>query len=374
MSEPLVTIIVVTYNSMKIKHILDEALDHLFKIEYRPVEIIIVDNGSSDGTFEYLREFVSNKAPKDIQIKLLKLSKNYGFAVANNIGFAFRDRRSKYVALINNDLAVEPRTLELLIDFLEKHVDVGGVQGKILSWDGNKIDSAGCFLDEFFGTYTLCQGLPVSTCNRLRITGYLDGAFAIYRVSALLNASRVLGSKNLIFIPYFFMYGDDYELSTRLWRMGYKPVYLPVVVGRHYRSATVKAVRSPVYEYWGWKSEIAIRVVYDKWIVLKILGILPAITLMSLFSGRKVVLSGLINGVLLGFKLRKKYPQLNKLRSYKLMEPRVNLIWKLSSIPLIVRAFVKFGAKATRALYLIASRYYLPGQDINELSSSNVTG
>ncbi len=269
MSRPLITIIMVTYNSMKIKQIIDEVLNSLFKIEYRPIEIVIVDNGSSDNTFEYLHKTANDKAPRDIQIKFIKLSKNYGFAIANNIGFMFRNKESKYIVLMNNDLAVEPQIFELLISVLEKHADVGGVQGKILSWDGNKIDSAGCFMEEFLGTYTSCQGSSITACDRPKTVGYLDGAFSIYRINALLNASKIVGSKNLIFIPYFFMYGDDYELGIRLWRLGYKLVYLPIVVGRHYRSATVKSIESPVYEYWGWKSETAVRVMYDRHILLK---------------------------------------------------------------------------------------------------------
>ncbi|WP_440060258.1 glycosyltransferase [Thermogladius sp. 4427co] len=347
----------VTFNSMKIKHILDEALDHLLKVSYRPLEIIIVDNGSTDGTFEYIRKVVSEKAPRDVQFKLLRLSKNYGFAIANNIAFLYRNRESKYVVLINNDLAVEPHSLEILIKFLEENKDVAGVQGKILTWDGRRIDSAGCFMDVFLGTYTRCQGASSSACNEPMYVGYIDGAFSIYRVDALLKASKIIGISG-IFIPFFFMYGDDYELGTRLQKLlNYKLMYLPLIVGRHYRSATVKVLNNPIYEYWGWLSEIAVRVLYDRMWTTKMLLIFPIAIGISLLKPSKYVIRGFISGIIRGIKLSRKIPRIKKLQTSRCTNicSKPYAKYKLMLI-LMFRYLLKYGRRGSKILYLVISR------------------
>jgi GT2 family glycosyltransferase len=113
---------------MKIKDIISESLRAIFNLKYRPLEIIVVDNNSSDGSFELIKKLAKEVAQKDVKIKFLKLSKNYGFAVANNIAFFQRNKEAKYVALINNDLVPYPDSLAKLVDFLEKNSEVGGVR------------------------------------------------------------------------------------------------------------------------------------------------------------------------------------------------------------------------------------------------------
>ena len=90
---PLVTVITVNFNSMKIKDVVAESLRAIFNLKYRPLEIIVVDNNSLDGSFEFIKNLAKEVAPKDVKIKFLKLSKNLGFAVANNIAFLKRSKR-----------------------------------------------------------------------------------------------------------------------------------------------------------------------------------------------------------------------------------------------------------------------------------------
>jgi len=168
---PLVTVITVNFNSMKIKDIVSESLRAIFNLKYTPLEIIVVDNNSSDGSFELIKNLAKEIALKDVKIKFLKLSKNYGFAVANNIAFFKRNKEAKYVALINNDLVPYPDSLAKLVDFLEKNNEVGGVQGKILTWDATKIDSAGALYTSYGIRPAIAQTLPSSTFN---VTTYVD--------------------------------------------------------------------------------------------------------------------------------------------------------------------------------------------------------
>ncbi|MDW7969279.1 MAG: glycosyltransferase, partial [Sulfolobales archaeon] len=91
-SLPKVTVIVVNYNISRIYDIVRESIEGILGLDYRPLEIILVDNGSSDNTYRLLVEMVDKKASKDVDVKILRLSKNYGFAVANNIAFMMRSK------------------------------------------------------------------------------------------------------------------------------------------------------------------------------------------------------------------------------------------------------------------------------------------
>ncbi|MGC8987881.1 hypothetical protein [Infirmifilum sp.] len=91
---------------------------------------------------------------------------------------------------------------------------------------------------------------------------------------------------------------------------------------------------------------------------------MSTVILISLLTKRKVILRGLIDGIKLGLKLRKKYPKFDELKKQKHREPRINILWRFSSIPLIVRAFIRFGKKTSHALYLLVSRYYTLEQNM----------
>jgi GT2 family glycosyltransferase len=255
MGKPLVTVIVVNYNSSSIWEIVRESIGSTLNLNYRPLEIILVDNGSTDGSQKLLRDLIRKPTRQKARVKFLQLPTNYGFAVANNIAFEHRNKRSKYVALINNDLAPEPDSLDQLVDYLEENPEVAGVQGKILSWDGKFIDSAGCYITPYMETYAVGHTLPATFCNKPIDVSYPSGAYSVYAVKAVVEAGG-------LFLPYFFMYGDDIELGIRLWRSGYKLKYLPITAGRHYGSATAKRV-SGVIDYWSLRSRLSLMLMYN---------------------------------------------------------------------------------------------------------------
>jgi GT2 family glycosyltransferase len=283
---------------MKIKDIVSESFRAIFNLKYRPLEIIIVDNNSSDGSFEFINNLAREANPKDVKIRFLKLSKNYGFAIANNIAFLQRSREAKYVALINNDLAPHPDSLTKLVEFLERSNELGGVQGKILTWDGSKIDSAGALYTNYGIRYPIGQTLPSSMYNVMTYVGFVDGAYSVYKVEAILRCGG-------LFLPYFFMYGDDYELGIRLWRSGYKLLYVPITAGRHYRSATCReSSMKPLLEYWAWRSELSVMIMYDDLWLIHVLLRTPMILLGALLTHRKIIIKGFIDGIYTGLKLR----------------------------------------------------------------------
>jgi cellulose synthase/poly-beta-1,6-N-acetylglucosamine synthase-like glycosyltransferase len=102
--KPKATAIVVNYNSLGKWDIIESCLKRIFSLNYRPLEIIVVDNGSDDGSFELIKQLIEEiRQDEGFKIRIIRLSKNYGFAAANIIAYRLRDPESKYIALINND-------------------------------------------------------------------------------------------------------------------------------------------------------------------------------------------------------------------------------------------------------------------------------
>ena len=116
---PLVSIISINFNNPGIT---SDLLKSLRLISYQNVEIIIVDNASSQGNVDLLKE----QYP---EILLLKSIKNLGFAGGNNLGIA--QAKGKYILLLNNDIEVKPDFLEPLVAKLESDNSIGAVSPKI---------------------------------------------------------------------------------------------------------------------------------------------------------------------------------------------------------------------------------------------------
>jgi GT2 family glycosyltransferase len=240
MAYPKISIIWLNHNSMKILPLVLQSLESIANLDYPSdrYELIVVDNGSTDGSFEKIREFVEKR--NSLRKKIIKLDKNLGFTGGNNIGFKARDRESKYVLLLNNDAILLQHGLKTLVEYAEGFERLGGLQGVILQYGTRLIDSAGDFLDELLRVYLLGSGheYPWILRRSIYIT-YADGSAALYRVESI---SKCVGEK--LFIDEFFAYGDDNILGLMLWNCKFPLIGIPEVVAYHARSSTFKRISS----------------------------------------------------------------------------------------------------------------------------------
>lgn len=228
---PSVTVIVVNWNG---KELLTPCFQALRQQRFRDFEIIIVDNGSTDGSVE----FVKADFP---EVRVIALDENLGFSAANNVGI--RLARGKYMALLNSDTEVESRWLEELVNALEAHPEIGFCASKMLLWQRREIaDTCGDF-------YTV-EGIAgkighlehADQYNHPReVFGACAGA-AIYRKS-MLDDIGLLDED-------FFLAHEDTDLSFRAQLMGYKCLYVPTAIVYHHLSATIGA-DSDTYIYYG---------------------------------------------------------------------------------------------------------------------------
>lgn len=124
--------IIVNYNSMHIINIGRNLLQGLDKLsDLLSLKLVFVDNSSTDRSFEELSRYIAEHY--NIDTVMLRLSKNYGFARAVNIAYRYATKRwkSRYLALLNNDLIIVPENIVKIIEYLE-YGDIAGVQGTIM--------------------------------------------------------------------------------------------------------------------------------------------------------------------------------------------------------------------------------------------------
>jgi GT2 family glycosyltransferase len=234
---PKVSLIWINYNSSKILPVVFESIESISRLDYPSdrYELIIVDNGSTDGSFESIKEFLERKS--HLRKKIIRLAKNSGFTGGNNIGFRARDPDSKYVALVNNDVMLIEDSLKNLVELLRGNSRIGAVQGILLKLtERNIVDTAGdFFVDVYPFVRPFLSGFPYKALKKPYKISFADGAFAVYSIEALV---RSLGRSDRIFDEVMFAYFDDNILGIKLWCHGYYSILLPRIVGYHARSST----------------------------------------------------------------------------------------------------------------------------------------
>ncbi|MGC1176989.1 MAG: glycosyltransferase family 2 protein [Candidatus Saccharimonadales bacterium] len=187
-------------------------------------QIIVVDNGSVDGSLKLLEAY------QDIEV--IKHNENKGFAGGVNAGFRRAiEQGFDYVAAFNNDAIADKQWLKHLVQVLDKNPDLGIVTCKLLSANGKHIDSTGDYYTTWGLSYPRGRGETDVDAydDKLEIFGGSGGA-SLYRVSML----EEIG----LFDEDFFAYYEDVDLSFRAQLADWKVRYVPQAVVYHQISAT----------------------------------------------------------------------------------------------------------------------------------------
>jgi GT2 family glycosyltransferase len=221
---PRVTVVIVNWNG---RAHLDECLTSLRAQRLRePFEIVVVDNGSTDGSAALLAD---HQALPGSRLRVIANETNRGFAAANNQGIAAS--ASPFIALLNNDTAVEPGWLAALLDTMERDGSIGSCASKILSYQDHAIiDNVGHVV--FADGLTRGRGrLQVDRGQYARP----EEVFCISGCAALLRR-RMLDDSGP-FDEAFFAYCEDADLGFRARLRGWRCVYVPEAVVYHKFSA-----------------------------------------------------------------------------------------------------------------------------------------
>lgn len=230
------TIIIVNWNT---KDLLRQCLEYLFHATtHYNKEIIVVDNGSTDGS----PDMVKTKFP---EVNLISSKKNLGFAVANNIAFK-RLKPTSYVLLLNTDTILTRKIIDDLIYFMENNPKVGVVGPALIFPDGRPQPGGGfspspttifnyfLFLSHLWPTFF--KGLfidhrKLEHLNSLEVD-WLAGTCLLVRGEII---DQVGG-----FDETFFLYVEDLEWCERIKKRGWKIFYLPRIKLIHYHGASAR--------------------------------------------------------------------------------------------------------------------------------------
>ena len=200
--QPLVSVIVLNHNGLRF---LDNCLDSILKSDYPRLEVILVDNNSSDPSASHVEQKFKN-------VSVLRLNENYHFAGGNNRGA--NSASGDVLFFLNNDTVIDSRCISLAVSVLLSSEKIGIVQSNLIEESRRNINTQ---LPPFDSVFAQGAGMFI----RRAVWNRLDGFDADFRA-----------------------YVEDADLGIRARLLGYDVYIVPASVIWHYGSGTVSEMRS----------------------------------------------------------------------------------------------------------------------------------
>lgn len=249
------------------------------------VEVILADNGSTDQSIPVTREILPTA-------KILSLSRNYGFAEANNR--AAEVAHGEYLVFLNNDTVADKNWLEELIKAADSDPSTAICASRIMFLDlkdlvnyaGGKITMIGSGYDQRFG---MKEGRLGSAAHS---TGYACGASMLVKKSIF----RRLGGFDLT----YFALCEDVDLSWRAWLSGFKVVYVPTSIVYHKFSVTWHQREDKLY-YWHRNCKVNIIKNFETFALIRGLILIFLFDILRVLEGIKGSSIRTIRSVVLGY-------------------------------------------------------------------------
>lgn len=221
-SAPVVSVIIVSWNA---RHLLEQCLPSVVATNYPALEIILADNGSTDGSAEW----VASAFPS---VRIVRHPENWAFCRGNNA--AIPHARGQYIVLLNNDVEVPPDWLLPLVRRMETDPTIGAVQPKLRQYHRRThfeyAGAAGGFLDRF--GYPFTRGRLFDTVEPDE-GQYDDPGPIFWATGAAIMLRREALNRVGLLDEHFVLHMEEIDLCWRLQRAGYRIELVPESVVYH---------------------------------------------------------------------------------------------------------------------------------------------
>lgn len=217
----LISAVVLNWNG---KNVISDCLDSLLAQTYPLREIIVIDNGSGDGSLEMIRQRYSGN------IRIIQNSENLGFAEGCNIGI--RAARGEFIALINSDAALHAEWMNEMARVMRVSEKIGMCASKIYFWEKKEtLENTGQTISR--------DGFGLTRGRLEKDFGQYDSRHAVLCPSGCAGLyRRSMLEECGLFDQKFFAYADDIDIGLRARLMGYYCRFVPSAVAYHRLSAS----------------------------------------------------------------------------------------------------------------------------------------
>ncbi|MDD5005780.1 MAG: glycosyltransferase family 2 protein [Candidatus Omnitrophica bacterium] len=213
----LISVIVINFNG---KDFVDRFFRSLLKTNYKEFEVIFVDNASTDGSAEYVRNHF-----KDERIVMVRNNKNYGPSAARNIGF--EKAKGEYIAFLDNDTEVDNEWINELVKVFENDPNIAVAQCKLLNMvERKKFDHAGDYLTPLGFLYERSRHC-IDKGQFDKVEDILSAKSAATMIRS--SVYRELG----MYDDSYFIFLEETDFCFRAWLSGYRVVFVPRAVVWH---------------------------------------------------------------------------------------------------------------------------------------------
>jgi len=224
------SVVIVSYNA---KYFLELCLLSVKKaIEKLSAEIIVVDNASTDGSCQLIKD-------KFKDIRLIENNQNLGFAKANNLGVS--KASGEFILILNPDTVVAEDTFSSCLQFAESHPDMGALGVKLIDGTGHFLPESKRNLPTLKGTFN--KIFEFESKKHSYYANHINEN-ALEKVSILVGAFMFLKRETYLkvggFDPDYFMYGEDIDLSYKLIKSGFQNYYLGNLSVLHFKGESTQ--------------------------------------------------------------------------------------------------------------------------------------
>jgi GT2 family glycosyltransferase len=219
---PLVSVIVLNYNG---KDVLEECIKSILNSNYSRVEVIVIDNGSTDESYMIAKKY-------EPQVKLIKSPHNLGYSAGNNLGI--RVAKGKYIFLVNNDAIIHSDCIYELVKIASSDPRIGILGCKVYYRGTRIIQHAG-------GKLNLSATAPPHIRVFEEDHGQYDEVSDVDYVSGVaMMIKREVVDKIGLLNEHYFSYWEDVDYCFRAKKAGFRVVYVPKAIVEHFEGFSWK--------------------------------------------------------------------------------------------------------------------------------------